>query len=154
MTLLRLFFVAMPLFLLACQHSPNYPLTVIHQSNQCAVVKPTVKLIGSKAELQRYMQSHLIVPNKPKQPADAVAMAEQTVVLVAAGQQPTAGYGYKVASDMANFDATNNTVTLPIEFIQPSKSNLQAQVLTAPCVIVAVENLPESVNAQNIQISP
>lgn len=139
--------------LVACQHSPDYPLQVVHESTQCAVIKPTIKLIRSANELQQYMISNVVRPNKPKQLVATEDMAQQTFVLVAAGQQSSAGYRYEVASDMATFNRANNTVMLPIKYLQPKKGNLQAQVLTAPCVIVAVENLPDSVNASSFQLS-
>ncbi len=75
-------------------------------------------------------------PQQGAQAAVDLNFKEKHIVLVAMGENPTAGYRIQVGKAAPTLQG--ETLSLPIQFEGPD-GGLQAQVLTRPCLIVSVD---------------
>ena len=66
----------------------------------------------------------------------AVDFAKQGAVRVAMGPRPTAGYAVALAEPA--FTREGSTGVLRVTWSEPPKDSMNAQVLTSPCLVVAV----------------
>lgn len=67
----------------------------------------------------------------------SVDFDERLVLLVSQGQRPTAGYGIALQGNAA--PVNDATVELPVRFSSPDDGAIVAQVLTSPCLVLALE---------------
>lgn len=65
-----------------------------------------------------------------------VDFSSRAVVWVQMGMQPSAGYGLSLQDPAAEIDAA--TLTLHVKWLEPSPDRVYAQVVTRPCLLVAV----------------
>jgi len=65
----------------------------------------------------------------------AINFAENRALLIALGDKSSAGYGIKLTGDRAEIH--DSKLMLPVEIITPEKGQMQAQVITSPCMIVS-----------------
>ncbi len=68
--------------------------------------------------------------------APKVDFSSQRVVLVYMGQRPTAGYGLHLVND--KFRTYKQTAEVTLEWTKPGKGMMTAQVITNPCVVLAI----------------
>ena len=61
---------------------------------------------------------------------------KEVVVLIASGQKPTAGYGLALASDRA--PVKDKAAGVRVTFTAPDPGMMAAQVMTSPCLVVAL----------------
>jgi hypothetical protein len=61
---------------------------------------------------------------------------KEVVVLISAGRKPTAGFGLALASDKA--PVKDGAAGVRIRFTSPDAGMMAAQVVTSPCLVVAL----------------
>ena len=61
---------------------------------------------------------------------------KEVVVIITAGQKPTAGYGLTLASDRA--PVKDKAAGVRVTFTAPAPGMMAAQVMTSPCLVVAL----------------
>jgi hypothetical protein len=66
-------------------------------------------------------------------PAD---FAKEAVILVATGRKPTAGFGIALATEWA--PVKGGVATIRVALASPAPGTMNAQVVTSPCIIVAL----------------
>lgn len=93
---------------------------------------PRVRRVASAAELARLLSPGL----GPAQPGPAVDWAREAVLLVGMGQRPTAGYGVELLSSAA--PVKEGVAGVRVAFRSPAADALTAQVITSPCLFLAL----------------
>lgn len=110
----------------------------IWHSGQCAQRTAGSRWIEDRGALERVVRA--AGPRSPD--ADEASLPEvefdrHRVVLVALGEQPSAGYGLALQRD--TLDVQGDRAVLRIAVTRPAADSMQAQVVTSPCMLVAVE---------------
>ncbi|MBE0487300.1 protease complex subunit PrcB family protein [Marinobacter sp.] len=104
----------------------------VTQSAHCGLTGPGVALVRSSAELEALLD--LGGQNISTGVIRQVNLEEEALVIVTLGQKPTAGYG--VGLDSATRD--NHTLKLAMKVTEPAPDMMVAQVITSPCVVLAI----------------
>lgn len=65
-----------------------------------------------------------------------VELSGRQVIRVAMGPQPTPGYGFRLVSPSMSEDA--GVATIQLEWVQPPKDAMLAQVITYPCIYLSL----------------
>ena len=111
-------------------------LRSIYSSNNCPIVKQTLKRIDSQSELSQLLESQ---PGSfaPK-PATNIEVDydKQTLIVFALGQKPTTGYSLHLYKKEATI--RGQKLYLPIRVLEPDKNKLHPQVITSPCQIFSL----------------
>lgn len=93
---------------------------------------PRVRRVASAADLARILSPGL----GPAEPAPAVDFAREVVLLVGMGQRPTAGHGVELLSPAA--PVKEGVAGVRVAFRSPAAGAMTAQVITSPCLLVAL----------------
>lgn len=110
----------------------------IWQSGQCGQRTAGSRWIEDRAALERVVRAaDPQSPDTDAARAPAVDLDRRRVVLIALGARPTAGYGMALPRD--TLDVQGDRAVLHIAVTRPAVDSMQAQVMTAPCMLVAVE---------------
>ena len=110
--------------------STTLPVTVIAEAQHCGNhSQPAVSRIGSSDQLPRLDDRSGIVESMPETDFNS-----QQLILLRMGQQPTPGYG--LANPEARLDA--GTLHITVDWQSPPPGLLQAQVITYPCLLIAL----------------
>lgn len=119
---------------LGCTSEP-VKIKEVYASNQCALGQEGVRVVETMAELNAI--------KAPRARFDAAAPAEAGIdfeqhhlIVVAMGSQPSSGYGVVLADDKG--EVRSGGVHLAIEFQRPSSDKVYAQMMTSPCLVVAL----------------
>lgn len=134
----RFAMLVLPLTLMACASTSQYPVSKIHQSSRCPTQEKTLRLLESSDELAHLTMSRLMTPANEK-PGDTEVepdVEKNWLVLFALGQKPTAGYSVSLTEETAT--VASDVLNLPVAVHEPAQGTLQAQVITSPCLIVSV----------------
>ncbi len=67
----------------------------------------------------------------------ASALDSERVFVISMGRRPTAGYHLNLAQARARLE--HGVVTIPVVWHEPAPGSITAQVITQPCLIVALE---------------
>lgn len=115
-----------------CSADREVPVTVVRGGAQCggAAEGPSVRRLGGPAELASAFSTEL---------GGAPAAADfdaAVVLLVAAGQRPTAGYAVELLS--AKAPVKDGVAVLQVALRAPPEGAVTAQVVTSPCLVVAL----------------
>jgi len=104
----------------------------VAQSAHCGLTGPGVVLVRS--DKQRETLLDVYGQNITTDVIRKVDLNKERLVIIALGQQPTAGYrvGLKAAT------ATGQTLRLVVNVDSPGPGKIVAQVVTSPCVVLAV----------------
>jgi len=104
---------------------------VLTSGLQCGKSKGvTIVELGSREELGAQQPALL--------PGDlAAAFNSERVFVISMGLHPTAGYSLSLAHTRARLD--HDVVTIPLTWHEPAQGAITAQVITQPCLIVALE---------------
>jgi hypothetical protein len=113
------------------------PVKVLRQSTQCGLADAGVELISDAEAWTRWWHRQSSPLDPAADSAPVLDFTEITVVVIAMGQQRTAGYAIEVG-DHAGIDASG-IVTIPVQWIVPAADAMTAQVLTSPCVALRVD---------------
>ena len=136
----RILLLATPVWLAACattSHSdlPSGPVDVVevHRSNQCgtAGAAPQATLFLDVAELQTWQSAH----NVDFFGGRLAAVTSGAYALIENGPRNTGGYGVLV-SRRANLK--DGVLTLTATFLSPPPGQMTTQMITSPCVLVAL----------------
>ena len=112
------------------------PLHSMFSSANCGIIKPVINRINNQSELDQLL-SQVLNGIQPKPVLNIeVDYTRQSLIVVALGEKPTAGFYLKIESNEARI--RNNKLYLPLRIIQPDKDSIQAQVITSPCQIFSV----------------
>jgi len=119
-----------------CQHTNGTPvdLTVLWQSSQCRIQQPGIRLMNNLGDIRQVTAGQGLTPQSTIPQPD---FTRQAVVLLAMGQQPTAGYRIAMEGP-GRLDPLGRELWVPVRFISPGNDMLVAAVLTSPCMIFAV----------------
>jgi len=117
------------------------PLTaeVLYSTNQCglAASHATAVWIDNPQSLARIYQGFPVLPGITPPSVD---FAQSGVLLIGMGQRPTAGYGLSLAEGSPQLKG--DTLEVRVDWREPSPGHLQAQVLTAPCLLLKIPAVP------------
>lgn len=104
---------------------------IITSGLQCGKNKGvTIVELGSSEELGVKFPARL--------PSDlAATFSSERVFVISMGTHPTAGYSLSLARSRAHLD--RDVVTIPLAWHEPSRGTMLAQVVTQPCLVVALE---------------
>ena len=106
-------------------------LRVLTSGLQCAKTQS-----ASIAEISSSEELNARLPDST--PADiSTALKHERVLMISMGVRPTAGYHLSLAQPRARLDG--KVLTLSILWREPAPGSIAAQVITQPCLIVAVE---------------
>lgn len=115
------------------------PVRTIYNSTQCATTKPGMSALSTQQELDEAINTHQPVFSEKQAQAPRPDFDNESVVLLALGQQNTAGHNIVLSGKQAQIK--NNQLVLPVTISSPEPGSMQAQVITSPCLILV---LPKS----------
>lgn len=115
-----------------CAADREVPVTVVRGGAQCGgdAAGPSVRRLASAAELQAAFSAELGAA------APAVDFEGAAVLLVAAGQRPTAGHAVELLS--ARAPVKDGVALVQVALRGPPAGTMAAQVVTSPCLVVAL----------------
>ena len=129
------------LTLSACAHQ-SIPIDLLYQSGYCATRQAGLYWVENQGDYQHITDSTLKLSlSNNVEPKPSLNFKKDNIILVSMGQKPTAGYDISLKARKAPLQ--ENSIVLPVEFITPG-SDIVAQVVTSPCLILAVEKGPYS----------
>lgn len=97
---------------------------------QCGAAKnASLVEINSSQDLNTYLRS--------QPPADAAMLKHERVFMINMGMRGTAGYSLDLAQPPARLEG--QVLTISIVWREPAPGSMVAQVITQPCLIVAVK---------------
>lgn len=125
--------------LMACNKSV-VDVEIHQQFPRCGFVQPMINVVDPV---------RLKTNSSPAFYLEGLDFERHTYILVAAGTKPTVGYNYEQIGQQAFMDG--NKVVLPIRLLSPRPNASQLQMLTSPCVLLAVDKKEtEKYLSQNI----
>lgn len=111
-------------------------IATLASQGQCgAQNRPTVRWIADAGEwrdLHARINSQWMNPPPPP----TVDFPREGVLLIAMGQRSSAGYGLTLADKVAV--VRDGVLTVRVDWREPLPDRLRAQVMTSPCLLVAV----------------
>jgi hypothetical protein len=111
-------------------------IATLASQGQCgAQNRPTVRWIADAGEwrdLHARINSQWMNPPPPPM----VDFPREGVLLIAMGQRSSAGYGLTLADKVAV--VRDGVLTVRVDWREPLPDHLRAQVMTSPCLLVAV----------------
>ena len=112
------------------------PIARLASPGQCGGLdRPAVRWIASAGEWRDlYARINSQWMNPP--PPPAVDFPREGVLLIAMGQRPSAGYALALADEVAT--ASDGVLTVRVDWREPPPGYRRAQVMTSPCLLVAV----------------
>ncbi len=119
----------------SCQSpaQPEFKLVILKQSASCRVNEPALRELRSAAEIKQVFSPATLLYSEEALPE--VDGSSQTVMLLAMGLRPSAGYSIELDQTYRHQD--EETIRLNVTFRLP-KSEMAATMMTSPCVIFAV----------------
>ncbi|PIE83340.1 MAG: hypothetical protein CSA09_02400 [Candidatus Contendobacter odensis] len=110
------------------------PIDRLYGSGQCGgLTQPAVVWINGSTEWRRFYAQATRARMTPS-PLPAVDFSREGVLLIAMGQQPSAGYGLRLAGGEATVQ--NSVLNVPVDWIEPASGYAQAQVISNPCLFI------------------
>ena len=117
-------------------------LEEVYRSDYCGVSEPTSYIIADESQWRAITQSdQRFLRDSPATETSRrfQSLAEESLlVLVAAGQKPSAGYSIRV--DTSAWSREQNDLVLNVVQGSPPADSMQAAVMTSPCVVIAIGN--------------
>jgi hypothetical protein len=109
------------------------PLHSVYSSANCPFNKQVIKQINSQSELNQLFESQ--PANFISRPLSNIEVdfEKQTLLVIALGQKPTAGYGLQLEKNEAV--VRGEKLFLPLRVLEPDKNKIYAQMITSPCQI-------------------
>jgi hypothetical protein len=137
---------SMALFLCGCNDNTaetgKVTIEEVFQSAYCGVSEPTGYIIANEAQWRRITQGgQRLLRDSPATQTNSrfQALAEESLlVLLAAGQKPSAGYSIRV--ETSAWSREQNELLLNVVQGSPAADSMQAAVITSPCVVIAIGN--------------
>ncbi|MBI3546412.1 MAG: protease complex subunit PrcB family protein [Gammaproteobacteria bacterium] len=93
---------------------------------------------AEKASIVEVDASQVLSARLPNStPADNTVLKNERVLIISMGMRPTAGYLLNLASARAPLNGP--VLNIPIVWREPAAGSMVAQVITQPCLMLAVE---------------
>ena len=130
-------FIASGLLLTACASGGSVSesgvsVRQVTQSAQCGLTGPGIAYVQNESEREALLD--LNGQNMVTGAVRGVNLEQESIVIVTLGKKPTAGYSVGLADASAN----GETLTLSVQVSSPPADAITAQVITSPCVVLAV----------------
>jgi hypothetical protein len=132
--------------LCACMHTPavdsaeskRIPVRILYQDALCGGNRPTpsVTLVAGSDQLKRIFIESKGRMLGPSPPTPAVDFDAEHVVDIQMGQKPTGGYGIELAEPHATLN--DGEALIRLRWIEPAPGAIVTQILTSPCLIIAL----------------
>jgi len=139
-TLVRSLITSTALLLLAACSATGGPspgegvmVRQITQSAYCGLTGPGVAFVRSESEREALLD--VSGQNMATDVVRKVDLGREALVMVTLGQKPTAGYSVGLQSALAQ----GKSLVLDMRVSEPAPDMMVAQVITSPCVVLAVE---------------
>ena len=114
------------------------PLRILYQNDLCGGNRPTpsVTLVAGSDQLKRIFTEAKgrMIGQLPQVPA--VDFDAEHVVFIQMGQKPTGGYGIELAEPYATLN--DGEALIRLRWIEPAPGAIVTQILTSPCLVVAL----------------
>ena len=132
--------------LCACMHtsgvdgaeSKRIPLRILYQDDICGRNRPisSVTLVAGSDQLKLILSAvkGRMIGQLP--PAPLVDFDAEHVVDIQMGQKPTGGYGIELAETHAT--VSDGEALIRLRWIEPAAGAIVTQILTSPCLIIAL----------------
>lgn len=104
----------------------------VTQSAHCGLTGPGLAYVQTAERLQQMLD--LPTQNMAVQQLRQVDLAKEHLLFVTLGERPTSGYSLSLSS----VQSTTSTLQLAVAMRSPAPGTMTAQVITSPCVVVAV----------------
>lgn len=101
-------------------------------SDHCGLVAPGLVDIADEATLKRFLALPAQTLTLPA--VDHPAFDQEHLLVVALGQQPSAGYGVTLQSAALH----DQSLRLDVTVRKPAENQMTAQVVTTPCMVLAI----------------
>jgi hypothetical protein len=112
---------------------------LLFSDGQCGgLERPAVVWIASPSDWRSWYGRIMSLRMNPP-PPPAVDFPREGVLLIAMGQQPSAGYGLSLNGDAAVRDGV---LTVRVDWREPSPGYRQAQVMSSPCLLAKMPDAP------------
>lgn len=113
-------------------------LRILYQDDLCGGNRPTssLTLVAGADQLERILSAVNGRKLGPSPPAPVVDFDAEYVVYIQMGQKPSGGHGLELADPYARID--DGTALFRLRWIEPEPGAIVTQVLTNPCLIVAL----------------
>jgi len=110
----------------------SVPVELVYQGAQCGEPEERAHVIASRAAWRAWREQ------QPSGTSDTAEFdfAQGRIVVIAMGQQRTAGYGLALGDDRARF--VNGVLSISVTWHIPGPADIVPQVLTSPCMAVHV----------------
>lgn len=122
-----------------CAADASLQAETVLNHDQCQGLKPGVTRVDLPA-VAAIRGSHLLsTPGTNPAAADADPDAESQMLMVAIsrGQQPTAGYGWRLEGARVE----GSTAVIDVHWATPAPDTMVAQVITHPCLVVGLPHV-------------
>jgi len=119
--------------------SDTVPLQAAYRNSQCLSDKAKIEPIRDVAALMDWWQpfARQQFPAKPlPQSLGMIDFDQSAVFVVFMGPRPTAGYDIELHDDRAPVQRAS--LTIPASWREPAPDAMVAQVVTNPCIVIAV----------------
>jgi hypothetical protein len=121
------------------------PVRTLYNGLHCGRVEssPSLIVVSDPAALDQVMTqitSTTIDANRLS--SLDVSFDQETVLLIAMGQRPTAGHGLALGASTAS--VRDGAVTVPVIWQKPTSGAVTAQIVTSPCLLIAIGRGPYS----------
>lgn len=119
-------------------------LTTLAKSDACGFESANHAVVRNQAEWAALWKAHA-----PERPAPDVDFSKSMVLGVFLGSRPTSGYSVEILRVLAGPETK-------VEYAerQPDPQTMTAQILTAPCHIVAVAKQDGAVKFERVEAPP
>ena len=134
------YIVQVSLFLSGCTAFGGTPFQYkpVYSSTQCETMgsDPDIRLIKNTREWSAFFNKHLNGRQLPPPVLPNVDFSDAVLLIVYAGVKPTTGY--RVFADEEKIKIKDGILEIVIDIQTPPPGRMQAQMLTAPCLILRI----------------
>lgn len=120
-------------------NSPKVPVTVVYSGNQCFNGQNgfQLKALQNPNELNTFLkQNTRTTLGSPQPDQQVIDFSRNALVALWMGKKPTAGYRISLAAEKA--EIKNGTANLRVNLQEPKPNTVSAQVITSPCLLLAL----------------
>ena len=116
---------------------------ILYRGTQCGDIHLSARAvwINNFDQLEAsfaHVTQNAVDKNEPRYPA--VDFSQERVLMVSMGQKPTSGYALNLTS--SKLKVSGSTAVLNIFWIEPPQDAILPQVITNPCILLAIPKQP------------
>jgi hypothetical protein len=122
----------------AAHNGTPFQYKVLYSSAQCKMTGsgPDVQLIQDSSQWFAFFTRHLRGGQLPPPKVPDIDFSDAAVLIVYAGLKPSAGY--RIFADEKKIRIEDGVLRIVIDIQTPQPGQMQAQMLTAPCLVLSV----------------